>query len=233
MQEYKEKLYEVYDKLISGDSIKRNQGCDEAITLINELDNEEAKNDIRRMTVQHLIDLGRFLEAKEFIARMISSEDFYYRMAGHIANITYCEKTDNSKLKEAILSSIECAEMSGDRIDIAISTFEYAKFLYITGLNDECIEKLSNVITIAQELNNVIIEQDAMYYTALALDKKGQKNMALELLRTVSDKAEEIRNQNTAMFSEIKRAKILNEMGRTEECLNIISQWCDNFETLK
>lgn len=63
MQEYKEKIYGLYDKLFSGDGIKRNQGCDEAIVFIKEFDNEEIRNDIRRMTVPHLIDLGRFNEA--------------------------------------------------------------------------------------------------------------------------------------------------------------------------
>lgn len=233
MQEYKEKIYGLYDKLFSGDGIKRNQGCDEALVLIREFDNEEIRNDIRRMSVSHLIDLGRFDEAKLFIEGMMSSDDYFYKMAGHFALITFCEKADTAKLEEAILSTIECAKQFGNKIDIATSTYEYAKYLYIGGKNDECIEKLSDVISIAQELNNVVIELDAMYYTALSLDKKGQKNMALEILRNVSDKAEEIHNQNTAMFSEIKRAKILHDVGRTEECLNIIDQWCDNFETQK
>jgi len=86
------------------------------------------------------------------------------------------------------------------------------------------------VIVWAEELHNTTIEMDAKYFTALALDQKGEKYMALELLRDISNKAYEAHRQGTAMFSEIKRASILKEVGRADEALEIIGQWCNNFE---
>lgn len=233
MTEYKEKIYGLFDRLFSGDSIKRDQACDEALSLLNEVETEDVKNDIRKMAVFHLLDSCRFDDAKACIDGLLASNDFYYKMAGHQAHVAYCEKNDNQNIEKALLSAIECAKQSNKKINIALTHFDHARYLYVNGKNDECIELLSNVISIATELHNNVIEQDAKYYTALALDKKGQKNMALEILREISNQAEEIRYQSTAMFSEIKRAKILNDVGRTNECLEIISQWCDNFETQK
>ena len=71
----------------------------------------------------------------------------------------------------------------------------------------------------------------AKYYTALAVNKKGLKDVSLELLREVTEKACDVRSQHAAMFSELKRAEILNEVGRERESIEIVKQWCSNFET--
>lgn len=227
----KEKIVRLYDRLFSGDRITRDMACDEAMQLLEEIDDERQKNEVRRVVVLHLIDAERYANALLCIEGMIKSTEYYYKILGYRAYIEYCKKTDISKLEEGLQSAVDCARQEGNKMDIAFGIYEYAKYKYLDGRYDECIKDLGNVIVLAEELHNTRIELDAKYYTALALDKKGEKYMALELLRDISNKAYEAHSQGTAMFSEIKRASILKEVGRADEALEIIGQWCDNFET--
>lgn len=226
----KARIIEIDDKLQTADDIKRNQACSEALSLIQALDNDDLKDEIRKMIVFHLIDASREQEAKQCIDELMQSNDYFYKLNGHHAYIFYCRRFENDKLENAILLTKQLAKSNNHKADYAVACLELAKYQYKTNLFDDCINTLMDVILISDELHNVRFLMAAKYYTALALNKKGQKQMALEYLRDVSDLAYDTRGQHAAMFSEIKRASILNDVGRTEETINILNQWCDNFE---
>ncbi len=231
LKEFNGTLFELYDRLFSADDIKRNQACTEALGLIDKIESESHKNDVRKMIVFHLFDARRFQEAHECIKAMKQSDDYYYSMAGHQAAIEYCKICDIANLEQAIRNAQSLAKQSGHKADYAVCCMEHSKYLYQNGKYDDCIEVLGDVIVIAEELKNVRFELGAKYYTSLALYWKGHKDMALEMLREVSETACDVRSQHVAMFSELKRAEILSEVGRKDEALNILKQWCDNFET--
>lgn len=231
LNEFNSTLVELYDKLYTADDIKRNQACSEALELIGKVESESHKNDVRKMIVFHLLDACRFIEALNCIESMKQSDDYYYRIVGHFAAIEYYKRCDIANLEQTILDAQILAEQSGHKADYAVCCLEHSKCLFQNGKYDDCIEVLGDVLVIAEELKNVRLELSAKYYISLALYRKGHKNMALEMLREVTEKACDVRSQHVAMFSEVKRAEILREVGRGDEALNIIKQWCDNFET--
>ena len=49
----KARIIEIDDKLRTADDIKRNQACSEALSLIQVLDNDDLKDEIRKMIVFH------------------------------------------------------------------------------------------------------------------------------------------------------------------------------------
>ena len=231
LNEFNSTLVELYDKLCTADDIKRNQACTEALGMIDKIESESHKNDVRKMIVFHLLDACRFQEAIECVDAMKLSDDYYYRIVGHFAAIEYSKRCDITNLEQAIIDAQSLAKQSGHKADYAVCCLEHSKYLYQNGKYDDCIEVLGDVIVIAEELKNVRFDLGAKYYTSLALYKKGLKDMALEMLREVSETACDVRSQHAAMFSELKRAEILSEVGRKDEALNIVKQWCDNFET--
>ena len=231
IEEYNGAVVEIYDKLSSADDIKRNQACSEALNLIDKLEKDSHKNDVRKMIVFHLFDSGRFYEANFCIDALLDSEDYYYKSSGLFAKIEYCKLCDQDNIESAINSARNVAKQTMHKADYAIYTLEYAKHQYLRGNYDDCIESLGDVIVISEELNNIRFMLTAKYYTALAVNKKGLKDVSLELLREVTEMACDVRSQHAAMFSELKRAEILNEVGRERESVEIVKQWCSNFET--
>ena len=231
IEEYNSAVVEIYDKLYSADDIKRNQACTEALKLIGKLEKNSHKNDVRKMIVFHLFDLGRFSEAVACIDALLMSEDYYYKSSGLSAKIEYCKLCDQDNIENTINSARTLAKQTMHKADYAIYSLEYAKYQYIIGKYDDCIESLGDVIVISEELNNLRFALVAKYYTALAVNKKGLKEVSLELLREVSEKACDVRSQHVVMFSEMKRAEILSEVGRERETIEIVKQWCANFET--
>lgn len=67
MKNYQAILYELSDMLWSADNIKKSHACDESLSLIQKIDNETIKNEIRKMIVYNLIDLSRSTEARDCI----------------------------------------------------------------------------------------------------------------------------------------------------------------------
>ena len=231
IEEYNSAVVEIYDKLYSADDIKRNQACTEALNLIEKIEKDSHKNDVRKMIVFHLFDSRRFDEANTCIDALLMSDDYYYKSAGFYAKIEYCKLCAQDELVSTINSARLLAKQTMHKADFAIYSLEYAKHQYINGKYDDCIESLGDVIVISEELNNIRFLLAAKYYTALAVNKKGLKDVSLEMLREVTEKACDVRSQHAAMFSELKRAEILNEVGRKSESVEIIKQWCVNFET--
>lgn len=231
LNEYNNALIELYDRLFSADDIKRNMACTDALNLINKINAESHKNDIRKMIVFHLLDAHRFPEAQECIEAMLQSEDYYYQMAGYQAKIEFCKLCALENFENAVKEAQSLAKQTGHKADYAVLCLEYAKLLYQKGEYDDCIRMLGDVIVIADELKNIRFELGAKYYMALALYKKGYNEISLEKLREVTETACEVRSQHAAMFSEIKRAEVLVTVGRDHEALEIIKQWCNNFET--
>lgn len=224
-------INEIYDRLSSGDDIKRNQACTDALSVIEKTADNNIKNHLIEMIVFHLIDAKRFDEAKRCIEDLIQSPDYYYGIKGHVAYIEYCKRCVPENLEAAIRDTIDYSKTNHHSADYAIANLEYAKYNYINSRYHDCIKVMGAVQEVAEELKNIRFEIVAKYYTALSLHRIGQINMALEMLREVTDLACDINSQNAAMFSEMKRAVLLNEVGRDEEARNIIRQWCDNFET--
>ena len=224
-------LNEIFDRLLSGDDIKRNQACTDALSVIEKTADNNIRNHFIEMIVLHLIDAGRFEEAKQCIEVLIQSPDYYYGIKGHFAYIEYCKRCHYENLEKAIRDTIDYSKANHHNADYAVANLEYAKYHYISTRYNECIKVMGDVQEVAEELKNIRFEIVAKYYTALSLHWIGQINMALEFLREVTDLACDINSQNAAMFSEMKRAVLLNEVGRDEEARNIIRQWCDNFET--
>lgn len=231
IEEYNSTVVEIYDKLYSADDIKRNQACTDALKLIEKLEKNSHKNDVRKMIIFHLLDSRRFDEANNCIDALLSSEDYYYKSSGMTAKIEYCKMCDQDNIENAINSARALAKLTMHKADYAAYSLEYAKYQYKMGKNDECIESLGDVIVISEELNNIRFALAAKYYTALAVNKKGLKEVSLELLRDVTEKACDVRSQHAAMFSELKRAEMLSEIGREKESIEIVKQWCSNFET--
>ncbi len=231
IEEYNSAVVEIYDKLYSADDIKRNQACTEALNLIEKIEKDSHKNDVRKMIVFHLLDSRCFDEANTCIDALLMSDDYYYKSAGFYAKIEFCKLCDQDNIGNTINSARTLAKQTMHKADYAIYTLEYAKHQYIRGEYDDCIELLGDVMVISEELNNISFSLAAKYYTALAIDKKGLKEVSLELLREVSEKACDARSQHVAMFSELKRAEMLSEIGREKESIEIVKQWCSNFET--
>ena len=231
MKNYQAILYELSDMLWSADNIKKSHACDESLSLIQKIDDETIKNEIRKMIVYNLIDLSRSTEARDCIDGLLQSDDYFFKYFGHLARIAYCKHCDTDHVEQAIKSAKHIAKQNNHKADYAIACIELAKYYYKTLKYDACIKELGDVIVVSEELKNTRFLMSAKYYTALALSKKGQILMALEMLRDVSNMAYDSRSQYAAMFSEIKRASLLKMVDRTEETLTIIDQWCDNFET--
>lgn len=218
---------------LSKDRFAKEKACDDAICLINELDEDYKKNAIRAMTVNALIDLERKEDYTSFIEALVNDKNYHLQLEGKQAEMRLLKNTgDSQKILSGLDQIIEIAERNHDSETMASMYLEKGQILYhnnelMTAL--ECYEK---GIGIAEESHNLCMVAAFNYYIALVLFDFNHWELGIEKLRESSELAIEQSCIGIAKQSEIMRAYYMLERGDIESSKLILNSWVDNFKVL-
>lgn len=231
MKDYRLQLEDIFQRLQTGDAAIRNKACDDAKQLISQLDDENKKNYVRQSVLIHFIERGRFAEASEMILALRNSIDQNQQLFSYFINIEFWKKQENQadQVEKAIQETITYT----GQIDIPGAKAEaysiYGSFLIQKCNPREAITWFSKAAAIAEDTHNSNLLALTKYYTGICLYKLGRHAMANSYLREATEIAFQEKNHVIAQHSELMRAVVLMDQGKTDQCHEILRQWEHHF----
>lgn len=218
---------------LSKDRFAKEKACDDAVNLVNELDDDFKKNAIRAMAINAMIDLDRKEDYSSFIKALVNDKNYYWQLEGKRAEIRLLKIAgDNKKVLSGLNQLLKIAEINKDFDTIASTYLEKGQVMY--RLNEllpalECLEK---GIVFAEESHNLCLASAFNYYIALVLFELGHGELGIEKLRETSELAIEQHCIGITKQSEIMRAYYMLESGDEESSKLILKTWVDNFKEI-
>ena len=231
MEEERIRFREIFYKLNTGDLIKRNSVCDEALRYIEEVTNSDLKEGMCEVIVFLLIHLGRSEEAKHIIDIMVSSINISTIKSSFFARIEYSKNINDGylNLEKVVSEAIEFAKKNELKEAECSFVIENAKILIKGQRYDEAITKLSGIANIAETTNNNVFLATSKYYMGLCLYFLGKTGLANEFFLQASEIASIEHNFDIAILSEMMRANIYAQDNNAEISKNILQHCMRNF----
>lgn len=166
---------------------------------------------------------------QDFIIRDYTIEK--QQLFSYFINIEFWKKQENQadQVEKAIQETIAYTE----QIDIPGAQAEaysiYGSFLIQKCNPREAISWFSKAAAIAEDTHNSNLLALTKYYTGICLYKLGHHAMANSYLREATEIAFQEKNQVIAQHSELMRAVVLMDQGKTDQSHEILRQWEHHF----
>lgn len=221
----------IFDKLMTRDVYEKQLALNDAFNLINDIEDENKKNDIRMSLLGVLVDMGRDKEWKECLSHLQKSNIYQHQICAlfSIAQQYIKQKEDLKDVLATYLKILDLTRLHDDAQKQSEACLEIAKINISTSNFADSIEYLNQSISCATKIHNFNMIATATYYTALSMYNMGYRNIAMEKLRDASNIAREQRNPNIIKHTEIVRAKMLMDNGNFEIAQKTIDLWYNEF----
>lgn len=204
--------------------------CDQFLEIIRTTPNEDLKAELCKMVMQHLVDLDREKDLIFCQKILMSHYDYHSHLAVLWSQASWCRRRTNLHGQlEAFNTGIEIAKCQNDDIALSEGLLNRGKVWMAMGDLDNALDDFSRTIPVAEKTNNYKLVAIAHYYTALILKAKGHPELCLQKLREASEIAMRQHSQTIVMQTEVLRAKVQMELGRTDVAKKILDDWCKEF----
>ena len=227
------RLQKILQQLAVGDDVIRNNACDEALSFIDSLPDNQ-KDIVWPQIVPHLIMLGRWADADKMIDNMMTSKDESCVVNAYIARIEYWRKQpapDDKKIMEAIDCYLSFAKQTGNEHTIISAYLIHGLHRVHHQLYSDAIKDFSEVACLADYLHSRHYAALSKYHTGYCLYKLGKLSLANEYLHRATELAWYEKNPQIAKQSETMRAIVLMDQGKKDETVRVMKQWEKQFAT--
>ena len=221
----------IYDRLMTRDVYEKRLALNEAFNLINQIEDENKKNDIRVSLLGVLVDMGLDKEWDEYISYLQKSNIYQHQISAlfSVAQQYIKQKKDLKEVLSIYMRILDLTRLHDDTQKQSEVCLEIAKINIFDSNFIDSIEHLNQCISNATKIHNYNMIATATYYTALSMYNMGYVNIAMEKLRDASNIAKEQRNPYIIKHTEIVRAKMLMDNGDFEIAQKTIDLWYNEF----
>lgn len=225
------RINDILLKLRNGDTVTRNNACDDAFLLISELEDKTEQDRLRQEIVLYLIDLGRDKEAQAIIQALHNSDEQNIKIAAYFDQIEYCKKIDRdpSKVEQAIRECLAFTQKNGNKAAEVDAVMEMGKCLSIKSEVRDALTNFSNVSLFAEDNNNRRLLAVSKYYIGYCLYHLGHLVLAESYLREATELAYQEQSALLAKHIEVLRAIVFLKQGQAKESYAVLKQWENNF----
>ncbi|MBR5296558.1 MAG: tetratricopeptide repeat protein [Parabacteroides sp.] len=227
------KIQDLQIRLNTCDLYARSVVCDEFMELIRTTENEELKVELCKIVMPYLVDLDRDLDLSFCDDLLMAHHDYHSHLTALWVRALVCRRHENLDGQiAAFRDGIKIALLENDEITLSEGYLHRGKVLLQKKQFDESLEDFNRLIPIAEKLNNYNLVAISLYYIALALRAKGHIELCLQKLRESSEMACRQHSQSIVMQTEIVRAKIQMDLGRTDVAKRILDDWYEEFSLM-
>lgn len=232
-KELQDRLMGLQLRLLTQDIYAKNAVCDELLDILKEQDDAHVKNEIRRIIVLPLVDLGRSGDLMACVEALLAQQDYELNIVALMAKEHYLRHLNDLQGVLALHNQeIQLTEQYGREDMLAEAYLRRGKVYLELNRIDEALKDFNNAIPQATERNNYNLVGVAKYYIGLCLFSLGHEELGMEKLREASETAHEQHCCDVAMHTEAFRAMKMLEKGRADVALEILKGWAEEFKLM-
>lgn len=230
MSKLPKKILELQIQLNTCDLYAKGHICDQFLEIIRTAPNDDLKSELCKIVMLELVDLNREKDLSFCQDIMMSHHDYHSHLAALWSRALWCRKhKDLDGQLDAFNKGLEIAKCNNDDIALSEGLLNRGKVRMERGDLDDALDDFCRTIPIAEKINNYKLVAIAHYYTALILMAKGYPELCLQKLREASEIAIRQHSQTIVMQTEVLRAKVQMELGRTDVAKKILDGWVNEF----
>ena len=232
-KELQDRLRGLQLRLLTQDIYAKKAVCDELLDILKEQDDEHVKNEIRRIIVLPLVDLGRSGDLTVCVDALLAQHDYELNIVALMAKEHYLRHLNDLQGVLALHNQeIQLTEQYGREDMLAEAYLRRGKVYLELDRIDEALKDFNNAIPQATERNNYNLVGVAKYYIGLCLFSLGHEELGMEKLREASETAHEQHCSDVAMHTEAFRAMKMLEKRRADVALEILKGWSEEFKLM-